>query len=494
MEENILEKLSKSFDRRFELYDNSLRKVSDSYFFAGRDEKKKYLFVVGKKGICQMFQGEKIGQIDLRDILKCEITHENLTSLRRIIETLNPVIINKRASFGFGDRIGLATSAHADVAKQFYVFPIFAQQSVRELTRTERSYRDVLDNAIWGVFESGYNFAFGADADHVKELHDLEMAINEGFTMYTVDPSDHIKDISKMTAKDFQDFYLYHRMRRELESKYVGKKYKFRDYVFTMTDKEFAEIFVTYIDAINHVLKCYELLTSKGKAFDFEISIDETSIPTTGLAHIFIVTELRRKGVDFKTLALRFPGEWQKGIDYIGDLKEFHKEILVHSEIAKELKGYKLSLHSGSDKFSIYRIFAEATEGEFHVKTAGTSYLEAIRVIATKAPKLYREIHKFALTKFEQDKKSYQVTTDLSKIPNVDDLKDEDLVKLLDMPDSRQLIHITYGSVLTLKDESGKWVFKDKILEVLRENEELHKEYLIKHMTKHLSLLNIERR
>ncbi|AEH51163.1 tagaturonate epimerase family protein [Pseudothermotoga thermarum] len=489
----LLEEFLKAFPGRFKVYGSSLRIITDSYFFLGNDGKEKLLFVVGKKGICQLFDGQKIGQIGSNDVLMCKKTHENLLALRKIIN-LNPTTINKKASFGFGDRIGLATPAHAKVAKDFEVFPIFAQQSVRELSRTGRTYKDVLDDAVWGVFESGYNFEFGADADHVKEIEDLEKASNEGFTMYTVDPSDHIKDVSKLSQKEFQSLYQDNKIRRELEMRYVGKLYKFKDFEFRMTDEEFAEIFVTYIDAIEHVCKCYDVLKAKGKPFDFEVSIDETAVPTTPLAHIFIVKELRRRGIDFKTLALRFSGEWQKGIDYIGDMEMFRKEIITHSKISKELGGYKLSLHSGSDKFSVYPIFSEATEGEFHVKTAGTNYLEAIRVVAVKDPELYREIHKFALTKFEQDRKSYHVTTDLSKIPDVDKMKNEELVKLLDMPDSRQLIHITYGSVLTAKDENGRWLFKERILKVLQENEDLHYDFVEKHMRKHLSLLGLERR
>ncbi len=493
MKRDILARFQKSFEH-FVPYESSLRTVADSYLFAARDGGQKYLFVVGKQGVCQIFNGKKIGQIDSKDVLMCQRTHENLLGLRKVVGNLNPVRMNKNASFGFGDRIGLATAAHASVAKEFEVFPIFAQQSVRELSRTLRTHREVLDDAIWGVFESGYTFEFGADADHVKEIADLERAFDEGFTFFTVDSSDHIKDISKVNVKQVQDFYLSHPLRRELESKYVGKVYRFKDYSFTMTDEAFAEIFVTYVEAIDHVVKCYEALRSKGKSFDFEVSIDETSVPTTALAHIFIVQELRRRGVEFQTVALRFSGEWQKGIDFIGDLEVFKREILMHSEIAKELGGYKLSLHSGSDKFSVYKSFAEATEGQFHVKTAGTSYLEAIRVVAKRAPSLYREIHEFAMTRFEQDKKSYHVTTDLSKIPDTNKLSDDELGNLLDMPDSRQLIHITYGSVLTTKDESGNWLFRDRILKVLQENEELHYEYVAKHMKKHLSLLNIERR
>lgn len=152
------------------------------------------------------------------------------------------------------------------------------------------------------------------------------------------------------------------------------------------------------------------------------------------------------------------------------------------------LSGYKLSLHSGSDKFSVYPVLAEKTERTVHVKTAGTSYLEAIRTVAKFAPDLYREIHKFALSRFEQDRASYHVTTNLSRVPNVDEVSDSNLSDLLDQPDVRQVIHITYGSVLTAK-ESGKTLFKDRIMKVLFEHEDEHYNFLKSHLGKHLKLL-----
>ena len=81
------------------------------------------------------------------------------------------------------------------------------------------------------------------------------------------------------------------------------------------------------------------------------------------------------------SLAPRFVGTFEKGVDYIGDRTTFAQDIAVHAAIARSHGPYKLSLHSGSDKFSIYDICAEATHGLVHLKTAGTSYLEALRTI-----------------------------------------------------------------------------------------------------------------
>ncbi|HEY8542946.1 MAG TPA: tagaturonate epimerase family protein [Pseudothermotoga sp.] len=485
----FLKEFEKLTNGKYQVYQDSIHQIDTSIFFICRDRNRKQLVVIGKKGICERFEANKIGEIDDLDVVICQLSHKNCETIRDLF-SLNPKRCNNKTSFGFGDRLGIATPAHALAAKNHDIFPIFAQQSVRELSRTQRTFKDALDSAVWGVFESGYHKDFGADADHVKQIEDLLNAAHEGYSMYTLDPSDHVRDIDKMSQKEIAEFYQSHPERRELESKYVGKTFNLSKQKLVMDEESFVKIFVTYIDVIKHVVKCYDALKGVKRDFDLEVSIDETSTPTTPLAHIFIAEELRRKGVDFQTLAPRFIGQWQKGIDYIGDLSILEKEMTIHGEIVKILSGYRLSLHSGSDKFSVYSIFAKCTEGNLHIKTAGTSYLEAIKVIAVKDAVLYRDIHRYALERFEIDRASYHVTTDLNKIPNVDKMSDTDLVKLFDIPDARQLIHITYGSILTAK-ESGHYLFKDRIFKVLFDNEKLHYEFVKNHMEKHLNLLKI---
>lgn len=487
--EYLLKEFERLTDRQYQIYIDSIHELNGSFLFMCRNQKEKYLVVIGKKGICEKFEGKKIGDIDNLDVILCPLSHTNCETIKVLFD-LKPKACTKKTSFGFGDRLGIATAAHVLAVKNYDIFPIFAQQSVRELSRTQRTFKDVLNSAVWGIFESGYKEQFGADADHVKQVDDLLKAAYEGYSMYTLDPSDYVRDVNKMNQKEIAEFYQSHPRRRELEAKYVGKTFTLSKEKFVMDEENFVKIFVTYIDVIEHVVKCYDALKGVRKDFDLEVSIDETSTPTTPMAHLFIVQELRRRGVDFQTLAPRFVGQWQKGIDYIGDLPFLEKEISIHSEIAKILSGYRLSLHSGSDKFSVYPIFAQYTEGNLHIKTAGTSYLEAIKVIAAKDVSLYREIHKYALTRFETDRASYHVTTDLTKIPDVDKLPDSDLVKLFEIPDARQLVHITYGSVLTVT-ESGRYLFKDRIFKILFDYEKDHYEFLKNHMQKHLSLLKI---
>ncbi|GAG57110.1 unnamed protein product, partial [marine sediment metagenome] len=136
--------------------------------------------------------------------------------------------------------------------------------------------------------------------------------------------------------------------------------------------------FVTasYFDAIKHVVKCYKFIEQNKKDnFDFEVSMDEVDSAISPLAHLFIAGEIQRNEANFHNMALRYPGMWEKAIDYIGDIGQFSHELKMHAGIAKKFGPYKLSLHSGSEKFSVYQIFSEESDGLFHIKTSGTSWL-----------------------------------------------------------------------------------------------------------------------
>ena len=133
-----------------------------------------------------------------------------------------------------------------------------------------------------------------------------------------------------------------------------------------------------------------------GREFDLEVSVDETATVTTLAEHRYIALELKRLDIPFIGLAPRFVGEFEKGVDYIGDLGAFEASYSEHAALAKEM-GYKMSIHSGSDKFSIYPIVARHSNPLVHLKTAGTSWVEALRVIAEKNPALFRQILALAM-------------------------------------------------------------------------------------------------
>jgi hypothetical protein len=164
-------------------------------------------------------------------------------------------------------------------------------------------------------------------------------------------------------------------------------------------------------------------------------------------------------------------------VEYIGDIEELKRDFEIHAQIARALGPYKLSLHSGSDKYSTYPLIAEATKGLVHLKTAGTSWAEALRVIAHNDPDLMREVLVLALDSFEANRKSYHLSCDPAKIPT--DPTDDEVARLMDVVDSRQVLHVGYGAILK--------EFGPRLYQVWNANEEEHYQIIADHFVKHLA-------
>lgn len=278
------------------------------------------------------------------------------------------------------------------------------------------------------------------------------MALDYGFTMITLDCSNHIDNsINEFTKLEIQKNYLEidKSIRNELEEKYLNKIFSINDdTTITFKDIDFKRTILIYLDTIQFSTEIYnDLIEPLGNKIDFELSIDETLFSTSVEAHFFIASELTQRGINITSLAPRFHGEFQKGIDYIGDKAKFENDFYLHFQIANHFN-YKISIHSGSDKFKVFPIIGDITRGHYHLKTAGTNWLEAIRVIALKDGKLFREIFQFAIDSLEKAKAYYNINGDPNKLPLIEEISDENLIKLLDNDDARQILHITYGLIL----------------------------------------------
>ena len=412
----------------------------------------------------------------------CPLDHANAEALRKAFPFTAPVpVLKNKKTIGLGDRLGLATPGHIGVLKGYPDYkPVLAQQSMRELKLTGRTYENVLDDVTFAVFQEGYTGGFGADGDHLKTAADIKYALDCGYTMITLDCSDYIDNtIINLSDAEVESKY---QGDKELEKKYIGKAFKVEGESLTFDEKSFKRIMLTYKKAIDFAIEIYFSLFAGGKSkADFELSIDETLTPTTPLQHFFVANELVAAGVRPATVAPRFCGEFQKGIDYIGDIAQFQKEFAVHAKIARYF-GYKISVHSGSDKFAVFGIIGKETNGVFHVKTAGTNWLEAVRVIAAKAPVLYRRMHKYALSVLSEAKKYYHIGAKVENITDIDTLIDKQLPLYLDKNDSRQVLHITYGLLLDK--------MRGEIYAVLNEYGDEYRNNIEFHIGKHLKELN----
>lgn len=423
-------------------------------------------------------------------------THENRLVLNKFFPYTAPVAnIEHRTSVGLGDRLGLATPGHIEVLRDTDVFPIFAQQSVRELDMTGRTYEDVIDSAAYAVFQEGYKKGYGADGDHLKTKDDITKELAIGATMITLDSSEKIDNtIITLDQAEIAAKYnaLDEKIKSYYEGKYLDKKIEIEGLHMGISKEELMTDVLVYHAAIDFIEEVYqEIIVSYARPIDFEISIDETSTPTTASSHYIIAHELKDRNIIISTMAPRFIGEFQKGIDYIGGLDEFRKDFKNHVAIANHF-GYRISVHSGSDKFSIFPIVAEETNGRFHIKTAGTNWLEAVTVLTETEPELYREIHQHALNTFDAATKFYHVSTNLGNVPELSTVADQDLPGYMKNNDARQLLHITYGYILQDKDENGNYVLRDKFFNALEKHTAEYRSHLVNHIGNHLKLLKLK--
>ncbi len=428
------------------------------------------------------------------NILFCPMDHKNALNLRKLLPYTAPSPLHdKNITFGVGDRLGIANPGHLRLFKEYDANPVLAQQSVRELNLTGRNYEDVLDSASWAVFLERYEEPWGADGDHLKTEDWVKKALSLGFTMLTADVSDYIKGEYETCDTDkLEDDYskLDKKYIEEIEKEYLSMEFKLESGEILKFDKEqLMRVVLIYSEAVEHALRLYKTAveTRGEEGFDFELSIDETQTPTTPQAHLFIAKEAQKRGIKIASLAPRFIGEFQKAIDYKGDVDKFETAFRKHCEIAEKL-GYRISIHSGSDKFSVFPSIGKLSHGRFHIKTAGTNWLEALRVIAVEEPTLFRRLYKYAKDTYKKAREYYHVTPNLGNLPNIDLLVDSQLVNILENPDARQVLHITYGEMLsdsTIKDEIYSALFKH--LEEYWEN-------LEKHIGRHLKLLGVSRK
>jgi len=278
-------------------------------------------------------------------------------------------------------------------------------------------------------------------------------------------------------------------LRRRVEKEYLGQIFFVGQQPISFKEEALQRTVLTYGATLAFIKEIHENYIAKHPmTIDFELSIDETVTPTTAEAHYFMAMEMVKAGIELTSLAPRFCGEFQKAIDYIGDLVQFETEFAVHSAIADHF-GYRLSIHSGSDKFKVFPIIGQYTAGRVHVKTAGTNYLEALRVICRVNPKMFRSICAHARMRFPDATKFYHVTTDLDNIPDADKLPDAELERMLNEQDARQLLHITFGFILTDQNAQGAFQFRDDLYRLWEEYEEDYADILVRHIGRHVELL-----
>jgi hypothetical protein len=300
------------------------------------------------------------------------------------------------------------------------------------------------------------------DADHIK-LSNVDSFI-EHCDFFTLDVADYIdrKD-SDENIKMFID---------KNASLSDTLKIKGIDKSFEINRELLHQIAHKFLYAIKEAAKLYRHIESiKGKnQFITEISMDEVATSQTPVELYFIIKELASEGVSLSTIAPKFSGRFNKGVDYVGDLTLFETEFEEYLCVLQATKksfplpdGLKLSIHSGSDKFNLYpimgRLIRKYDEG-IHLKTAGTTWLEEIIGLALAGEEsldIVKNIYIRALSRYDELIGPYSTVIDISPemLPKTEEVLNWSAEKFANTlrhvtghpdynPHFRQLMHVSY--------------------------------------------------
>jgi hypothetical protein len=474
------------------VYPRSIAAADHGLYFLGRREALKYVGIVAQTARRASLLGTPRAIRLKHTILHLVLTEADANALGVVQDALSflkPQVIDSAPSVGCGDRLGLATPGHLQAVARSRMAPILAQQSVRENERTGRSPGDVMTDAAWGVFQEGWRRGFGADADHLKTTADIDAFAAAGFTFFTIDPGDHVDArADRAAAGELADLLQdlpwddLETTPTDLTAALTAGPILLDTGRVDLPAEAVHRAAVKYGRVVAHTVAMYRHLLEHmaGRPFELEVSVDETDTVTSLAEHIYIAAELKRLGVRWVSLAPRYVGEFEKGVDYIGDLKTFGASFAQHAAVARAFGPYKLSLHSGSDKFGIYPIAARHSRGRVHLKTAGTSYLEALRAVARVAPDKFRRIVDLAVERYPVDRASYHVSARISAIKSILAGPDVGLSGLLDDFHGREILHVTYGSVLNHP------TLRTALFEILQVHEDLYTELVARHFDRHL--------
>ena len=340
-------------------------------------------------------------------------------------------MILEKYTIGVGDRFAHQAAAQLQacvkLAEQgIEVIPVW-NKSNREHSFIGSEPQSVYDAAKAAVDALGWERGWHVDADHINmDTVDNYLSCSDFFT---IDVADFIGQTPEGDA--VAGFVKKH-------PELLGSvSIEGIDAPFDISREYVEEVAGKYLRAVAEAGTIYRHIEANKDDFIAEVSMDETDAPQTPPELLIILAALADEGVQLQTIAPKFTGRFNKGVDYVGDLPQFEKEfnddlaVIAHA-IAKYAlpANLKLSVHSGSDKFSIYPIIGDAirrTGAGVHVKTAGTTWLEELIGLAEAGGDglgLAKEIYANALENVDAMCEPYASVIDIdsAKLPTADEV------------------------------------------------------------------------
>lgn len=409
-------------------------------------------------------------------------------------------------SFGMGDRFAHQARAQLRACqmaleKGLEVMPVW-NKSNREHTFIGSQPQSVFDAAQAAVKALGWKQPWHVDADHIRlETVDKFIPCSDFFT---IDVADSIgKPAAAAEVKAFVE--RHPELIGNITISGVGKP-------FAIERAEVERVAAKYLLAVQDAGKIYRhIAAQKGEDnFIAEVSMDETDAPQTPPELLIILAAIADEKVRAQTIAPKFTGRFNKGVDYVGDLAQFEREfnddlaVIAHAVAHYGLPAnLKLSVHSGSDKFSLYPIIRRAlrrTGAGVHLKTAGTTWLEELIGLAEAGGAglaLAKEIYAYALAHVDELCAPYASVIDIdrAKLPSAEAVAQWSGAQLANAlrhipghpefnPSVRQLLHVSFK----LAAKKGQ-----VYLDLLKANEAIVSKQVTENLyTRHLKPLLID--
>ncbi len=377
-------------------------------------------------------------------------------------------------SVGVGDRFGREAhaqlAAFAEAKRSGAELAVVWNKSFREHSITHTKPESVREAAERAVAAAGWTGPFHVDADHIN-LKSVDLFVGS-CDFFTIDVAEFIG--AEASPGEIEAFVAAHRP-------YLGElAIPALSEPVSVSEASLRAVAARYLRAVQEAGRIYRRVAAlkPPDAFIVEISMDETDVPQSPGELAFILSSVAREGIPLQTIAPRFSGRFNKGVDYVGDAERFGRELsddmAVIAWAIREFgmtESLKLSVHSGSDKFSLYPRIRDAMrkhDAGIHLKTAGTTWLEELIGLAegnAAGLAVAKEVYRRARGRLDELTAPYAsvIDIDAGRLPPIEAVERwtgaqyaaalrHDPENPSFNPDFRQLLHVAYKAAVELGD------------------------------------------